>query len=181
MLRWFIRRRLAAFTRTYGYDTTYMGDVLDADVAAFLKFARVSSISSYRKGVPAAPWYAAKIVGAMAEDCGPCTQLVVTMAEHDRVEHDVLRAVLAGDTAAMPEDVAIAFRFARAVLAHAPEADELREQAVARWGQRGLVSLGFALTSARMFPTLKYALGHGRSCTRVTVAGTAAPVQRHAA
>ena len=47
----------------------------------------------------------------------------------------------------------------------------LREQVVARWGKTGLVSLGFALTSARLFPTLKYALGHGRACTRVTVGG----------
>jgi hypothetical protein len=43
------------------------------------------------------------------------------------------------------------------------------------------VSLAFGLTAARLYPTLKYALGHGRACTRVTVAGTPAPLHRHAA
>ena len=29
-----------------------------------------------------------------------------------------------------------------------------------------------------MYPTLKYALGHGKTCSRVTVAGEAAPFER---
>jgi hypothetical protein len=67
--------------------------------------------------------------------------------------------------------VALAYRFARAVLDRDPEADALREEVVRRWGPRGLVSLAFAVTAARMFSTLKSALGHAKSCTRVRVAG----------
>ena len=47
-----------------------------------------------------------------------------------------------------------------------------------RWGKRALVSLAFAVTGARIFPTLKYAMGHGRACTRVTVGGKSRPVLR---
>jgi hypothetical protein len=46
------------------------------------------------------------------------------------------------------------------------------------WGKRGLISLAFAMVSARIFPTLKYALGHGRACMRVTVGGEPQPVLR---
>jgi len=35
-----------------------------------------------------------------------------------------------------------------------------------------LISLAFGLAAARVFPTLKYALGHGVACQRVVVAGT---------
>jgi hypothetical protein len=51
----------------------------------------------------------------------------------------------------------------------------LRDEVVRRWGQKGLVALTLALTTARMYPTVKYALGHGKSCSRVMVAGAAAP------
>ena len=43
---------------------------------------------------------------------------------------------------------------------------------VKRWGRRALVSLAFAITAARIYPTVKYALGHGKACMRVVVGGT---------
>jgi hypothetical protein len=78
----------------------------------------------------------------------------------------------------MPEDVRLAFRFAHSVLAHDPQADALRVQIVQRWGEKGLISLGFAITAARIFPTLKYALGHGQSCSRVKLDGATVSVDR---
>ena len=181
MLRWWIRRRLAAAERDLGYDLTYARDILDADLGAFVRFFRVAALSSYRKGVPRDAYYAAKLVGTLVEDCGPCTQLMVTLADREGVSHDVLRAVLAGDDGALGDDAALGVRFARAALAHGAEADELREQVRARWGDRGLVSLAFALAAARVYPTVKYALGHGRACTRVMVAGQPARLLRPAA
>lgn len=173
LLKRIIRSKLKAFERRYDYDVSYMDEVLEADPGALVAIARVQRMSRYRKGVPVAPWYAAKIVGAMAEDCGPCTQLVVRMAEEAGVPEATLRATIAGDDAALEPDVRLAVRFARASLARDVAADPLREQILARWGLTGLTSLAFALASARVYPTLKYALGHGRACTRVVV-GTSA-------
>jgi hypothetical protein len=181
MLDWLIRRRLAAFERKYGYDAGYARALLAADRQALLAFGKVQGISTYRRDVPAAAWYAAKLIAAASEDCGPCTQLMVTMAEQDGVDPAVLRAVAGGDLAAMPPDVALAYRFARAVLDHDPAADRLREEVVRRFGPRGLVSLAFAVTSARIYPTVKYALGYATSCSRVTIGGIPAPVARSAA
>ena len=88
------------------------------------------------------------------------------------------------DLSALPDDMALAAGFADASLRHAAEADALRHEVVRRWGERGLISLGFALTAARLFPTLKYALGHGQACRRVRVGGESktalAPVSRAA-
>jgi hypothetical protein len=176
MLRWFIRRKIAAFEKQNGYDMSYARDMLDVDLAGFLKFARISALGEHRRDVPIDAFHATKLAGTLAEDCGPCTQLQVTMAERDGVPPEVLRAVLAGDVAAMPAHVALAFEFARASLAHDLAADELRDKIIARWGKRAVMSLAFGLAAARMFPTLKYALGHGRACARVTVAGAVAPL-----
>ena len=51
-------------------------------------------------------------------------------------------------------------------------ADEYRDAIVDLWGRRALVSLALAITAARIYPTVKYALGHGKACMRVVVAGT---------
>jgi hypothetical protein len=44
---------------------------------------------------------AAKLVGAFAENCGPCTQLVVDMAQRDGVAAQTLRGVLQNDAGAI--------------------------------------------------------------------------------
>ena len=115
---------------------------------------------------------AAGITAVRHEDCGPCTQLAVTMAERAGVSPAVLRAVLADNPDAMPPDVALVWKFTRATLAHDAGADEYRDAIVKRWGRRALVSLAFAITAARIYPTVKYALGHGKACVRVVVGGT---------
>jgi len=180
MMKWFIRKRLAAFEARFGYDTSYMKHVLDTDLGAFLRFARTSGISSYRKDAPLDLYYAAKITAVVAADCGPCAQLVVGMALADGLPGATVAKIVQGDDAVMTEPVRLGVRFARAVLARDPAADELREQIANRWGPRAVLSLGFALVSSQIFPTLKYALGYGKACQRIVVDGTTiAP--RHAA
>jgi hypothetical protein len=179
MIGWLMRRRIRAFERDFHYDAGYLHDVLDADAGAFMRLNGLFGLARWRRGVPAAPWHAAKLVAAMAEDCGPCAQLVIDMAERDGVAADVLRAVVAGDRAALPEDVRLVRDYCLAVLAHDPAAQAGRDAIVRRWGRRGLVSVAFAVASGRLFPTLKYALGRGAACARLSVGGV--PVLERAA
>ena len=168
-MKWLIKKRLAAFERAYGYDASYLRDVLDADLGAFLKLAKLQGISSYRRDVPRVVYHAARITGAMIADCGPCTQLVVGMALADGVPARTVASVLQGGP--MIEDAELGASFARAVLARDPAADELRQTIEQRWGHHAVISLAFALASSQVYPTLKYALGHGRACQRVMVEG----------
>src|SRR5580704_11164222 len=154
MLTWLIHRRLRAFERAYDYDASYMHELLDIDRGAFFAFARVTKMGHFRKGAPREACFAASLVGTIAEDCGPCTQLNVTMAIRDGVDPNQLAAVLRNDDPAMSDTVRLAVRFAKAALAHAPEADELRDVIRAKWGPRALVAISFALTASRMYPTL---------------------------
>lgn len=172
MLRWLMRRGLQRFERRWNYDAGYMHELIDADPRAAWMFSRAAAIGSYRKDVPLAAWAAAAITAVRHEDCGPCTQLGVSMAERSGVDPKVLRAVLTEDVAAMPDDVALAWRFTRATIDHDPSADTYRKEIVRRWGPRAAISLAFAMVASRTYPTVKYALGHGRACTRIVVAGT---------
>lgn len=181
MVTWLIRRRIAAFERAYGYDAGYMRDMAEASPRAVRLFGRITALAGYRRDVPRDAYFAAKLVAVLSEDCGPCTQLVATIAERAGVAPSVLRAILARDERAMSEEALLGVRFAEAALAHAPAADALREEILRRWGHRALISLAFAIAASRVFPTVKYALGHGQACTRVTIAGAPMPVLRKAA
>ena len=172
MIGWALRRAIGRFERTWNYDASYMRDLIDASPRAAWVFARAAAIGRFRRDIPLEPWFAAGITAVRHEDCGPCTQLGVTMAERAGVSPEVLRAVLADNPDAMPADVALVWRFTRATLAHHASADEYRDAIVRRWGRRALVSLAFAITASRLYPTVKYALGHGKACTRIVVGGT---------
>ena len=181
MLRWLLRRRIAAFGRAFDYDVTYMLEMLDTDPDAARRFGRLMQFSRYRRGIPAVPWHAAHLRAALHEDCGPCAQLAITMAERAGVPAAVLRAAFTGDFAAMSADVALACRFADAILRHDPETDALRAQVLAQWGRRGLLSLSLSVLGARTFPAVKFALGHAHACSRVVVEGAPVARLRHAA
>ncbi|CAN5904863.1 hypothetical protein BH11PSE1_BH11PSE1_19870 [soil metagenome] len=181
MLRALLKGQIDKMERTWGYDASYMRILLRASPMNVLKFGFVSQMVD-RRAAPAEALAAAGIAGTLVEDCGPCTQISVDMAAAGGVKPGILRAILAGDEAAMGDTAALAWRFAKASLARDMEAaDPLRDEIVRRWGVKGLVAISLALTTARMYPTLKYALGYGHACSRVTVAGEAAPFRKLAA
>jgi len=176
MLKWLIRRRLRAFEREHDYDASYLRELLDSDWRAFLAFVRATGLGKYRKDVPVDVYFAAQLTSSLQADCGPCTQLGVGFGLRAGVAPATLAAVVAGDAARLSPEVALGVRFGRAVLAHDADADACREEIVQRWGARAVLALAFSVMNAQLYPTLKYALGHGKACTRIVVAGeTVAP------
>ncbi len=172
MVKWLMGRGIRAFEKTWNYDASYLREILAASPRAAWLFARATALGKYRQDLPVEAWAAAGITAVRHEDCGPCTQLGVAMAERAGVRPEVLRAVLEEDPDAMPADVALVWRFTRATLEREGAADRYREAIVERWGPRALVSLAFAMAAARIYPPVKYAMGHGQACTRVLVGGT---------
>ena len=176
MLKALLGRQIDKMERQFDYDASYMRQMLNVSPATFVKFGFVTQLVD-RKAAPAEALAAAGIVGPLAEDCGPCTQISTDMATAGGGKPQGLKAILAGDEAAMGEAASLGWRFARASLVRDMEAaDPLRDEIVRRWGEKGLLAVALALTTARMYPTLKYALGHGKACSRVTVEGQATPV-----
>lgn len=177
MLGWFVKRRLAAYERDFNYDVGYLREMFEVSPRAFFRFSKIVGISSYREDAPKGAWYAAKLVATLTEDCGPCTQLVITMAERDGVDPGCLRAIVSGDELRMPADAALGYKFAKAVLGRdIAKSDELRSEIVSRWGRKAVVSLALAIAASRVYPSVKYALGYGHTCTQVRVAGSDLPV-----
>ncbi|MGB5813150.1 MAG: hypothetical protein WBG86_21630 [Polyangiales bacterium] len=171
MLSWIIGRKIDAFETEFSYDMDYARMLLRTSRKAMILFHKATGLGTFRQGVPDECWHAARIFTARQEDCGPCTQLVASMAEREGIPPATIRAALTGTFDELSPDARLAASFTRAVLARAPEADSLRRDVVERFGDLGLVSLAFAMLSSRLYPTLKYALGFGHSCAVVRVAG----------
>lgn len=180
MLTWLIRRRIDAFEREYDYDMDYARDLLETSRDAMIRFHRATALGAYRESLPMDAWHACRLAAIQLEDCGPCTQLIATMAERDGQPSDMIRSVLNGRVETQSADVQLAVAFTHSVLRREPEMSALREEVLARFGRQGLVSLAFAMLSCRLYPTLKYALGYGHACSVVEVGGAAVHAAREA-
>jgi hypothetical protein len=166
------QREIAKFEKEWDYDMSYAREMMNAKFEAFRGFGEVLKLGSLKGAAPADAMYAAKLATTMAEDCGPCTQLIVKMAEREGVSAAALRAIVSGDLASMPAEVALGYRFAQATLAHdLAELDRLRSEIEKHWGKSGVVELALAIAIARTYPTIKYAMGYGHTCQQIRVAG----------
>lgn len=172
MIRYLFNRMLLSFKKRYDYDVQYQQDILTTDLGAFLKFMGFQTMSSHGGGLPAAPLYAVRLRAIIWDDCGPCTQLAVNMALEAGLESGLIRAIIHRDIDNLPDEIKLVVCFTDHVLAHNPEADDLREQILTLWGRRGLISIGFAISSYRVYPALKYTLGYGKACSRIIVNDT---------
>lgn len=180
MFKSFLHNRVRPLERHFGYDAGYFHEMIDASTPAAIKFSLAQMISNHREDVPKDAWYAAKIAAALSEDCGPCVQLCVDMATKARVAPAKIAHLLRGDVEAAGPDAALGFRYGMAVATNSDQVMALVEEARARYGERGLVSLALVVTGSRMYPALKRGLGHGMMCAKITVSNETIPV-KHAA
>jgi len=127
MLKWVLRKAIDKFERDWNYDAGYMREMIDTSPRAAWLFFRVTALGQFRRDIPIDAWCTAGITAVRHEDCGPCTQLAVKMAERAGVAPGVLRAMLSDNPDAMPPDVALVWKFTRATLAHDAAADEYRD------------------------------------------------------
>ena len=171
MIRYLFNKMLLRMQYRYDYDVQYMQNILQNDLGAFFKYMGFQTMAAHTGGVPSAPLFAARLRAILWDDCGSCTQLIVNLALESKVQPNVIHAIIAGNLDELPNDVALVVRFTELVLAHNPEADELREKIRALWGNKGLIAIGFSIGSSRVYPAFKYSLGYGAACSRITVGG----------
>ncbi len=168
MLRWFLRRRIDAEEKKLGESMDYLRHVADVSPTAALRFAGIMSFANGRKDLPADAWFSAQIVTLQREDCGPCLQIAINLARQQGVSADLIRAVVERRYGDLTEEVADVCAFSMSVV-DGHDDDTLREKLRARYGNRALIELSFAIASARIPPTVKRVLGYAKSCRMVEI------------
>jgi hypothetical protein len=92
------------------------------------------------------------------------------MALREGVSAGTLTRILRGNVDEMGEPVRVGVQFARAVIARdGASADEARAFLEARYGKPAVITLGLAMCAAQLYPTFKWAIGHGHACQRLQV------------
>ncbi len=181
MLKYFIKRMILKFGKRYGYDVAFMLHMLETTPDVMNSFNALSKLDSYRKSTSVNAHMAARLLGALNEDCGPCVQLVVDMARESGMASDQIEAVLTDDHAAMSSETALGYRFASAIIARSTDEDAAREAVRSACGDAAIIELTLASQVTRLFPMVKAGLGYGKSCRRVSIGERKITLAREAA
>jgi len=169
VIRSYFHRSVARLEKSYGYDATYLHEVIDISPRAFFKFGLFQIMSYHRDGAPRDAYCAARIAATLSEDCGPCAQLTVDMALEAGVDPKRIRALLRGDLEQAGPDAELGFRYGIAVSQNTLDAPALSAEVERRYGKRALVSMAYAVACSRVYPALKRGLGHGAACSKIEV------------
>ena len=169
MIATLVERTIDRQERGFGQKMDYLRDIAGASLGAFLKYAMFIPMSRHRAAASAEVAAVAWIATMQQEDCGPCLQITVDHALAAGVEPRIVQAALGGELDALPDPLTEVYRFAAAVATQDPRAAAYSERIEELLGKKVLVDLALGISSARVFPTLKRALGHARSCSSVQV------------
>ncbi len=163
-----IHQQLDAFASAYGYDTSYLHATLDGSRAVYERFVAAQGLSSVRQALPRDAHFIARVATMRGEDCGPCTRLNLKMALEAGVPRELLETALARPEA-LPGALADVWAHALATVERAPFDGERAARLRAAYGDAGVVELAATITGARIYPTMKRALGYGEVCAPVSL------------
>ncbi len=157
------REAIRAFGQHYDYDVTYIEELMEMSPGAFHAFEAAMPLGQYQKAAPTELLTIARIAAMRVEDCGPCMELGIKIVREAGVSEHIIRGALHGGKGLNAELLDV-YNYARAVAANEEMDSELLPRLKARWGGEVIAELAIAITGTRLYPTLKRALGHAKSC-----------------
>ncbi|MEM9620373.1 MAG: hypothetical protein AAF993_01905 [Pseudomonadota bacterium] len=159
-----IKYAISKFAKRYDYNVDYLHAMEASAPGSLWRYALTAPLAQRRTTVPPQAYFAAKLIAARQQDCGPCVQLVINMAREAGVNEQTLLDVLAEDDGLLSEDALLAVQFSRGVLAGVADPD-VAAAVTRRWGQGALVDLSLAVAFGGFYPVLKRGLGYAQSCS----------------
>jgi alkylhydroperoxidase family enzyme len=164
MIRYWIGRRISAAEKALGASMEYLRHILRVSLGEFVRFWRFGRLADRRRTLPPAPFYVARLVAVLHEDCGDCVQIEAALARRDGVPASVLKAVVGLRPSDLPEELADVYLFTECVTQNAGDAETLRAKVRRRYGEEGLVEIAQAIAFARVSPVVKRSLGYASAC-----------------
>lgn len=159
---------IARAERATGESAAWMRDVAALGSGSFVRLMAFQSFANVRGVAATGDLLALARLGAvMAEDCGPCTRIVMRMARRAGLGADVLECALSGGLGLSGARSA-AFEFGRAVASGSMDAVELGETLEALLGRKARTELAIAAATVRVYPALKRGLGYAASCSAIS-------------
>ncbi len=161
-------RVIATAERQTGCEMPYLHTIADTSGAAFARWMLAMPAAQYRRRAPLDAWHLARLGATVAQDCGTCVQVVVTVAQRDGVAATTLRQAL-DDPDALYDDARAAYRFGLAVASQADDVADHVARVESLFGHEAHVELAMAVATCHLFPVVKRGLGQALACSLVTV------------
>lgn len=161
-------KQINEFERHYKYDSSYMRDLLESSPAGFMKFNNFLPLSSHNEKLSSEDYWVAKLAAVQVEDCGECLQLNVRMALEAGVSKELVNAAIRGGNA-LPEKLKDVYRYAQSVANHRLIEKDLMDRIDTRYEKGPLLEFGLCVASAKVFPTIKRAVGYAKSCSLIEI------------
>lgn len=164
------RMMIDDFENHYKYDCTYMRELLESSPTGFAKFSNFLPLSSHRENLSVEDYWLAKLSAMQIENCGDCLQLNVRMALEAGVSKSIIQAVLSGGSD-LPDALNDICEYAKFIASGdaIPPDHGIIDRMKTRYGRGTLLELGLCVATAKVFPTIKRALGYTKSCTLVEI------------
>ncbi|EQC45555.1 hypothetical protein [Bacteriovorax sp. Seq25_V] len=151
------------FESHYNYDCNYMRKLAKDAPEAFKAFVDFLPMGQVGKSLPTDILWTAKIAAMLTEDCGACVQLNITMALEAGVNKNLVKNIIKA-----PENLEDRYKqiyqFAKAVAANQDGHLELQKEISKNYTAEQVAELSIAISSTRIYPTIKRALGEFKSC-----------------
>ena len=162
-----ILSRLAVEEKKLGVSLDYLRFMVRTSLPAFFKFTKIMPIASFRRKLPPAPYFVARLIATRDEDCGTCLQIEINLAKQAGLSGGLIRAVVDRRPDELPAELADLYAFVEQTVGPTVEDQVLRRKVVEHWGEEGLVELTLAIAASRFFPMAKKTLGFATSCSLV--------------
>ena len=154
---------LADFENHYDYDCTYIREMLEVCPEGFQTFENFMPMGQYQKVVPKDILMIAKVASMKTEDCGACVQLNIRMAIEAGVSPISVKAII-NDGEGLEGEEKDMYLFATAMATNSSVSDDLVAKIESRYSREGMVELGLAIASTKIYPAIKRTLGYAKSC-----------------
>ncbi|WNO07523.1 hypothetical protein [Teredinibacter sp. KSP-S5-2] len=156
-------KELTEFGDHFDYDITYIRELLETSPNGYSKFEGFRPLASHRELLGREAYWVVKIAAMKSEDCGECLQLNIRMALEDGCDRMVIEeAVRTPELLSSPYKEI--FEYATKVSLNETIGQPLEDYMMQVFDKGQLLELGIAVSTAKLFPTLKRSVGVAKSC-----------------
>ncbi len=156
------------FEAETNYDASYMKEMLEHAPEALAVFNAFIPMAGHRKHAPLVPYYVAKLTAYHYCDCGPCFQLAISYAKQEGIDPEILSYIAFGKGELSSKN-RLVNEFTLAVLRNDLNCEDLRRDLEFDLGKAAVIEIALAIAAPQIFPVMKRAMGHYKSCQRVSL------------
>jgi hypothetical protein len=151
------------FEAHYDYDCNYMRTMRSSSADGFKTFVDFMPMGQYSKALDNETQWVSRIAAMLTEDCGGCVQLNIKMAIEAGVDKELVRTIILSPEN-LESNLKLVYDYSKSVALNSTDHNELSQEIRKLYSSEQVTEFALAIAAAKVYPTLKRALGEFKSC-----------------